>query len=404
MTFRPQSIKVFAIFLPVFLIFGESSSLWAQFRTEDRLNTKLDRRSLSSGGGRGESTKEGLDVSLVTSLAYDDNIFQSPDDEISSAVAQIEPSIGWTYGERDKNWVRLAYEGAAIIYFSRSEDNRIDNRVTAEGELRRKSLALAYSARWARLGSPSADIGGASDRNEYGGEATLTYSPRGKVSYSVLAERSVVDQVEPTFFDFFQTSGGAAVSYRYSSKTELELAYRLGRVEVEGSDVQTFQRLGLQALWRPRPKISISVEGGVEFRDYESGSEVEPFLSARVDWTPRTKTAFYFEAFRRVEASGAVVGENFNLTGFRAGVTQQFKDGWSANFEVGRETADYFSITDAPSSGREDIIAFIRPSIRYAFSDNAEVILLYQWSENDSTDPEFGFDNQQIGLSFNYRF
>lgn len=383
---------------------GVASPALAQFRADERLDTKLDRRTIASKGPRAASSKEGLDISLVTSLAYDNNIFQSATDETGSLVAQVEPSIGWTVGERDKAWFRIAYEGAAIWFFSRSEDSRIDNRVVAEGGITKRNVVLAYSARWARLGSPSADIGGQSDRIEYGGQIAATYAPKGKLSYRVFAERSVVDQVEPAFFDFFQSSGGIAAQYRYSPKTEVELAYRLGSAEVDGSGSQTFHRLGLQALWRPRSKLNLSLEGGFEYRNYESGSGFEPYLAARVDWNPRAKTAVYLEAYRRVEASAAVEGENFNLGGFRAGVTQQLRDGWSAGFEIGRETADYFGVTGAAESGREDVITFVRPSLRYALNEDSELVLVYQWSRSDSTDPDFGYDNQQLGVSMNYRF
>lgn len=389
--------------LTVFWAVG-SSSVLGQARTDQRLDNKLNRRVIQNEGPGKESFKKGLDLSLVSSLAYDNNIFQTPDNETRSVVAQFEPTVGWTAGSRDGTWVRLAYEGAAILYLSRSEDNRIDNRVTAEGEVKGKDLSLAYSAGWAKLGSPSADTGGASDRFEYGGTAELTYTPKGKVSYSLSVEQAVVDQEESGFFDFYQSSVGVSANYRHSRKTELEAAYRFGQADVDGSGKQDFHRVGLQALWRPRPKISFSVEAGVEHRNYEVGSGTDPFLAARVDWTPREKTAFYLQAYRREEASAGVEGENFEVTGFRAGVTQQLRDGWSIGFEVGRETADYFGIAGLPESGREDTMTFVRPSLRYVFGEDSEFVALYQWSESDSTDPGFGFNNQQLSFSMNYHF
>ena len=112
----------------------------------------------------------------------------------------------------------------------------------------------------------------------------------------------------------------------------------------------------------------------------------------------------FLEAYRREESSGAVEGENFDLTGFRAGVNQQLRGGWSAGLEIGRETADYFGVTGFPDSGREDTISFIRPSLRYSFGGDSELVVLYQLSDNDSTDPDFGFDNQQFGVTMNYHF
>ncbi|MGJ8725822.1 MAG: surface lipoprotein assembly modifier [Roseibacillus sp.] len=375
-----------------------------QGRTDQRMDNKLDRRAVRSQGAEKVSFKKGLDISLVSSLAYDNNIFQTPDNETSSLVAQLEPSVGWTAGSKDGTWVRLAYEAAAIVYFAQTEDSRIDHRVSVDGGVKGKTLSLAYSAGWAKVGSPSADIGGASDRHEWGGRAGVTYTPKGKVSYEFFADRAVVDQVEPAFFDFYQSSAGIAARYRHSRKTQVEAAYRFGQVEVDGSGKQTFHRLGLQALWSPRSKVSFSLEGGMEYRNYEVGSGVEPYLAARVDWTPRAKTALYLEAYRREEASAALEGENFQLMGIRAGVNQRLRDGWSVGLEVGRETTDYFGIAGLPESGREDTITYVRPSLRYSFGEDSELVVLYQWSKSDSTDSDFGYSNQQLGVSMNYRF
>lgn len=383
---------------------GLPSDLFAQNTVNRRLDGKLDGRVSGATGDRKISTKEGVDLNLTAAIAYDDNIFQSATNARSSLVVQIEPSVGWTAGRQDNTWIRLAYQGSGVVFLSQSEDNRIDNRLTAEGAVQFDVVRLTYSASWARLGTPSADVGGQSDRNEYGGRIALIYQPKGKVSYEVSANRTVVDQVESGLFDFFQSDAGLAARYSYSSKTELEALYRIGTVDIDGSGNQVFQQIGGGLSWTPRPKINISLQGGLEFRDFESGSSTEPFLSARVNWNPRAKTSLFAEIYRRQEASSAVQGENFNLTGIRVGINEILRNGWSANVEVGRESIDYVATTDQPASGREDQILFFRPSLSYAFSKESVLTFLYQYTENDSTDPDFGFENHQLGVSVTHRF
>lgn len=389
-------LSIFALGLPL--------DLGAQNLLNRRLDSKLDGRASRSTGDRKISTSEGLDLNLTAAIAYDDNIFQTADDESASFVLQVEPSIGWTAGRRDNTWIRLAYEGAGFLFLSESEGNRIDHRLRVEGAVQFDVVRLTYSASWARLGSPSADVGGQSDRDEYGGQVALIYQPKGKVSYEIAAERAVVDQVESGLIDFFQSSVGLTARYRHSSKTELEAGYRIGNVEIDGSGDQIFHQIGGGLSWSPRPKFNVSLQGGLEYRDFETGSETNPYLSARVNWNPRPKTTLFGELYRRQEASVAVQGENFNLTGFRLGVNEVLRDGWSANLEVGRENIDYIATTDQPASGREDTIIFFRPSLSYAFSKDSVLTFLYQYSENDSTDLDFGFENHQLGVSVTHRF
>lgn len=378
--------------------------LEGQIRNDARFEQKLDSRALASKGDRAPATREGLDISLVSTLAYDSNIFIEAEDETGSLVAQVEPTIGWTGGERDKTWVRLAYEGAAVVYFSETEESRFDNRVRVEGGVRGKQLALAYSARWARVGSPTPDVGGQITRQEWGGEASVSYNPKGKLSYRVFGERSAVELDDPDLIDLFQVSGGIAAEYDYSSKTQLELSYRLGQVDIDQSGTQNFHRVLLQGLWTPREKIRVSVQAGAEYRDYEVGSELDPYFVARVDWTPRAKTGLYLEAYRREESSAALEGESFELTGLRAGVTQRFRDGWSGAFELGGEHSDYFGITGLPESGREDNLFFVRPSVTYSLAEDSEIAFVYQWTRSSSNEAEFGFTNHQLGVSLNHRF
>jgi hypothetical protein len=402
--FLKKSCSSFSVVGFALLLSGVGFQLSAQVVENRRLDRKLDSRTVVGAGERGPSSSDGLDLSFTATIAYDDNIFQSSGNEQSSLVVEVEPTVGWAAGSREGTWVRLAYSPTGVIYLSESDESRVDHRVEVEGAIELRAVTLAYSAQWARLGSPSADVGGQSDRNDYGGRVAAIYEPKGKLSYVVSAERSAIDFVESGFFDFFESSAGVSTRYRYSSKTEVGLAYRYGRVEIDEAGEQTFHQIGAQAEWRPRQKFALSLEGGLEYRNYESGSGTEPYLAARVDWTPRTKTAFFGEIYRRQEASGAVEGENFNLTGFRVGVNQVLRDGWSARLEMGRETSDYFATTGAVASGRDDAILFVRPSISYAFGDHSVLAFLYQYSENDSTDPDFGYENHQFGVSLTHQF
>lgn len=383
---------------------GIPRDLAAQSTVNRRLDGKFEGRSSLNTGDRKISTMEGLDLNLTASIAYDDNIFQSSENESASLVVQVEPSIGWTAGRRDNTWVRLAYEGAGFLYLSEEDGNRIDHRLRAEGAVQFDVVRLTYSVSWARLGSPSADVGGESDRNEFSGQVALIYQPKGKVSYEIGLDRAVVDQVESGLFDFFQSSAAVTARYRHSRKTELEAGYRIGFVEIDGSGDQVFHQIGGGVSWSPRSKFNVSLQGGIEYRDFETGSATNPYLSARLNWNPRPKTSLFGEVYRRQEASSAVQGENFNLTGIRLGINEVLRDGWSANLEVGRESIDYVATSDEPASGREDTILFFRPSLSYAFSKDSVLTFLYQYSENDSTATDFGFENHQLGVSVTHRF
>jgi hypothetical protein len=376
------------------------------FLEEPRVGGKYERRlDREIREERQEASREGFSVSVIASLAYDDNIFQTAKDAKEDFVAQVSPRVAYTKGQRTgRAWVSLAYEGTAVAYLGDRGENRVDHLVTAEASLRKKALVFAYSGSWAKLGTPSADVGGATKRTEWRNRASLGWEPRSRTSAELFAEWSRVDQEESSLFDIKERMAGVAVRYRYSPKTLMELAWRMGEVDVEGADTQDVQRFTGQVRWQPRPKIGLNVEVGGEYRDYGTRTDWSPVFAARLNWSPRGGTDLYLEGYRREEASAYSGGENYTVKGVKAGVSQRLRGAWTGGLEAGHETSDYFDVTGTGSADRKDRITFIRPSLEYRFQEGYELKFFYQWAENDSSEPDFGYTNQEMGVTMNYTF
>lgn len=356
----------------------------------------------------GQTRKQGVDLGVVLSAAYDDNIFLSDDNAQSDLVLRAAPSIGYRKGDRDTQdggYLKMAYRPTGVVYTQGNSDNRVDHEVGLAVGVRGKSVAFDYTAAYGKLGDATPDVGQEADRQVLDHVVRIAWIPREKLALELAAGQSIAEYTDKVLLDSRDTFGEIALRYAYSPKTRVGLVYRAGRFEVDDADDQTYHRVTANMEWQPREKLRVEVAAGAEKRKYSAGSSVTPVLEGRVDWTPSEKTNFYLNAYRRELASAFSVGQNYRLTGVSAGVSHKLNDKWSAHLEAGFERAAYRQVdgTEAADAGT-DRLWFVRPSIEYRFTEQLGLEIFYRVASNDSNRAGFGYDQQTAGVLLDYKF
>lgn len=354
-----------------------------------------------------ELRADGLELSVILAAAYDDNIFLSKADAQSDYVARVGPSIAYTKGHpRDGTggFVKFAYRPTGVIYAEHSSESRVDHDVSLATGWKGKMAGATYIGAFRKLGDATADTGRPTDRIETANEFRVAWSPREKVVTEFAVGHTASDYEDPQFIDSSQTYGEAAVRFAYSPKTVLGVVYRAGQLHIEGADKQTIQQLAATMDWLPREKVHIVLKAGAEHRQTQDGTEVVPILHARVEWQPRQETKLYLTGYQREEVSAYLAGQNYTAKGATVGVSQRLGDQWTARFEGGVESANYSQVSGTGAARRKDKIWFVRPSLEYKFNDKCNLSLFYRMSDDSSSDPDFGYRQQIIGLGLDYQF
>lgn len=355
----------------------------------------------------GEKRKQGVDLGVILSAAYDDNIFLSSDDAKSDLVLRAAPSIGYRKGDRDTQdggYIKAAYRPTGVVYTEGNGDNRVDHEAALAVGYRGKSVAFDYTGAYGKLGDATADTGRETDRQMVDQVIRIAWIPREKLAVELAAGQSIADYADKVLLDSREAFGEVALRYAYSPKTRVGLAYRAGRFEVDESDDQRFQRLTASMEWQPREKLRVEIAAGAEKRKYSAGSSVTPVLEGRLDWTPSEKTSFYLNAYRRELASAFSPGQNYRLTGLAAGVSQKISDKWSAHLLAGYERASYRQVDGTEGDAGTDRLWFVRPSIEYRFTEELGLEIFYRVASNDSNRVGFGYDQQTAGVLLDYKF
>jgi hypothetical protein len=349
----------------------------------------------------------GWDLDAVISMAYDDNIFLSSRNPESDMIYRVAPTVAYTKGEEKEGeggYVKAGYRPTGVIYTENGSENRIDHQAAATAGWRGKLTSITYNCAFQQLGDATADTGRPADRYEYQNAVRLAWIPREKVSLELAAGNNGTNYKDALYFDSSNNYAEVAARYTYSPKTQLGLIYQIGRFKVDGAGAQHTQQFKGDIVWQPREKILVRLEAGAEHRKSDNGTEVNPLMQGRLAWKPREGTELFVTGYMREEASAFSAGQNYSVRGATAGVSQRIRGNWSASLEGGYEKNSYQQVSGSGAAGRKDHIWFIRPALNYRFSKASDISLFYRASDDSSSDPAFGYEQQMIGLELNHKF
>jgi hypothetical protein len=356
---------------------------------------------------RETARRGGLELGAVVSAAYSNNIFLSSTNPTADMVFKLGPSIAYTQGDRKEGeggYLRGAYQPMGVLYARGKADNRIDQSAAIETGWRGKISKVTFEGVLQKLGDATADTGTQTERLESQSEIRGAWMVREKVTLEAAVGAWQTRYQNLGLVDSGQIYGEIAARYAYSPKTELGASYRLGSLKIEGEDSQTVQQLTGRMVWLPREKIEVKIDAGAEIRDYGQGTNVSPVVNARLGWTPRAGTRLYFSAFQRQQVSALNQGQIYESKGLTAGGVQRLGGNWLARIDLGYEISSYLSDGSTGAASREDKIWFVRPALNYQFSDQLDGSLYYEVSDNNSTDPSFGYSAATTGIEINYKF
>lgn len=370
----------------------------------DRIMTGFDEVPIVSDDSR---HRDGLELGAVLSVAYDSNIYLSRKNEVHDQLTRIGASVAYAKGdpkEGEGGFIKFAYQPTGVVYAENRDGNRVDQIAAMSTGWKWSSASLAYSVSAKNLGDATPDTGQQTDRLEFDHEVLAAWSPRQKITLELAAGSRDFKYSDPSLYDSSETFVRSAIRYAYSPKTQIGLAYQIGDLKVDGGNSQKLQQITADLAWQPREKIKINLKAGLEHRNSKSGSESNPLLDGKIEWSPRVGTQIYLSGYQRQQASAYYAGQNYESVGVSAGVSQRLGNHWSARVEAGKEKVDYSRVSGAGSAGRNDTIWFVRPALDYKLTDAFDVSIFYQISNDSSSDTDFGYRQQLAGIELNYKF
>lgn len=357
-----------------------------------------------------------------------DNLFISATDRRSDVSFQVSPGValGWGDYEREvrqlggyeryfeplnldyenvpQSFLFAKYNATASFFSENSDENAVDHDALLAGRWQTGKLTLGARLRFQTLSGPDIEVGSRAKRTVYGGEIASSYAFSDKTSLELNLYNRSYDYDQQ--LDWQEWIVEDWVNYQILPKTRIALGTRFGVAEVESASTQTFEQLVARVMYYPSAKLGLSLDGGVEWRQFggDSGDDLFSVFNFSASYAPFDGTQLSINAFRRNSASVVYVDENITATGVAARVQQRFLQRYYLAVEGGYEFSDYLSTRTGDGVAREDETAYVKPSLTFDVTKYLSAEAAYQYRRNESSRPDLSFTENVVTFQLNLQF
>src|SRR4029077_15773580 len=296
---------------------------------------------------------------------YDDNINISSINRISDSFTVIEPGIHLGFGDSAGGFNYLTFDYIASAYFfaEQTERNTVEHLIhlAAQHDFGRLVLGLSQDVRI--LGGTSisslsnttgvqanTDVGAPSSVNIYTTTLNGTYDLTGKLFLGGQASYDISDY--ETLISSQLASGNIYINYVYSPKLVIGLGATGGVNSSDGSTSdETSEQINARANYLVSGKISLSISGGLEFRQFGgSGDSVSPVYEIAGTYRPFENTIITIAGSRRTDSSASLAGQDYSETTISLTFSQRLFSRANFSLGVGYTNSEYLSATTGTST------------------------------------------------------
>jgi hypothetical protein len=358
-------------------------------------------------------------VGVTVREVYDDNINISSSNRVSDSFTVIEPGIHLGFGDSAGGFNYLTFDYIASAYFfaDQTQRNTVEHIIHLAAQHDFGHLILGLSQDVQILGGTSisslsnttgaqanTDVGAPSRVNIYTTTLNGTYDLTGKLFLSGQASYAISDY--ETLISSQVASGNLYINYVYSPKLVIGLGATGGVNSTDGSTSdETFEQMNVRANYIVSGKISLSISGGLEFRQFGGGGDsISPVYEITGTYRPFENTVITIAGSRRTVSSASLAGQDYSDTNISVTFSQRLFNRVTFSLGIGYQNLDYLSATTGASTARNDDYFYIEPSIDLDITRYWSIGFYYLYRQDSSTLALFSFYDNQFGVRTSLTF
>jgi hypothetical protein len=358
-------------------------------------------------------------VGVTVREVYDDNINISSTNRVSDSYTVIEPAIHLGFGDSSGGFNYLAFDYIASVYFFAEQTKRdgVEHLIHLAAQHDFGHLVLGLSQDVQILDGTSlnslsnttgvqanTDVGGASRSNIYTTTLNGSYDLTGKLFLS--GQVSYVISDYETLIGSQVASGNIYINYVYSPKLVIGVGATGGVNSTDGATSgQTFEQMNVRANYIVSGKISLTISGGIEFRQLGGGGDsVSPVFELAGSYRPFENMIITIAGSRRTNSSAALAGQDYSQTTMSLTFSQRLFSRVTFSLGVGYTNSDYLSATTGDSTARSDDYFYVEPSIDLNITRYWTIGVYYLYRQDSSTLAFFSFYDNQFGVRSSLTF
>lgn len=298
----------------------------------------------------------------------------------------------------------LDYSPLWSFYSNREFSNTFGQTASLMGGTTYKDWALALSQSYADTSSPTAATASQTRTITYVTALNGSYAMNSKMSLDLALNQQFVSADQFSSYDAWSTLDW--LNYQFWPRFSAGLGVGGGYVNESSSPDMAFQQYQGRILWRASDKISFQLAGGVEVLQFLSGGAaplVNPIFGAAIQYRPFEQTRFSVTGSRTVSSSYLQnqVTEN---TGVTADLNQRLLGKLFLDLSGGYQLVKYVSSVNTSGSNRQDDLYTFNAQLSRAFLKRGTIAVLYQISEDNSSQAGYSFTSHQVGFQISYTY
>lgn len=347
------------------------------------------------------------------SFSYGNGIQYAPGSQEAMIIQQLSPGLLVDLG---RHWA-LDYTPTFQFYSSDKFSDTVNQSFALTGGFEYADWKFGLSQSAGYSSSPLVATGGQTDQSSYGTALTASRALTSKISadFGLNQNITLVSGLEDTY----GWSTLDWLSYQFWPRLNAGLGVGGGYVLVENNSQagaannqdQTYEQAQARVNWRATDKISFQVSGGLDDRQFSTagaGDSLNPIFGAAIQYQPFKDTQISLNANRAVSSSAYYqAAQEVDATSVGLNLNQRLFRRFSLSLGVAYSEMDYSTPAGAASAfaaNRTDDLVSFTARLSHPFFKRGTWSVLYQYSNDSSSQRGYGFESNQTGIEIGYRF
>jgi len=330
---------------------------------------------------------------------YADGLQSSPGESVHSVIQSIAPGALLEMG---RHWT-LDYSPVFTFYSTDQFSDTFSQSARLVGGSVYNDWILGFVQSYFESDSPSAETASQTRQETYSTALSGSYTINSKMSLDLGLSQNFVSADQ--FSSYHEWSSMDWLNYEFWPRLNAAIGLGGGYDDNhQGSDA-TFELVQGRVNWRPTDKISFQLQGGVELRQFLTGTNdiVNPVFGATIQYRPFEMTRISVTGQRTVSAS-YLENQVTETTAVNVNLDQRLPEKFFLNLNGGYQYVRYVSSENASSSDRQDNYFTLNAQLGRTFLRRGSFAVVYQLSRDDSSLADFSFTSHQVGFQIGYSY
>jgi hypothetical protein len=353
---------------------------------------------------------------LLYQFLYGNGIQSSPGQHQNTIVQELSPGVLFDLGAC---WT-LDYTPALTFYSSSNFRDTVDESVRLSWGTTYNDWFFAGSQSYASSSDPEVDTAAQTDREYYVTVLKGTCQFNQKMSLDLEASQNLNYVGNAGATNYLLSLASSRVwstmnwlNYQFRPRLSAGLGLGLGYNQTDHSPASIDEQYQGRLDWRATDKVSIELSGGLEDMQYLSGgagSLATPICGAAIQYQPFNETQISLNAGRTVSTS-PFQDQVTEVTQVAIELNQRLLGRLHLDLIGSWSSTEYVVSLAGLSTGRNDDLYSFHAALTCPFFKRGTFKVLYQFTENSSSQTgfavgksAFGYSSNQIGCEIGYRF